>query len=226
VRDRYLIADRYYLGDRIGEGGQAAVFRAWDGIAQRDVALKMLSAQATSDPTVLGRVAREQRAMVALAGTSAVGFIDLCPGPSGSLCLVMELLEGRDLEAHLCELEDEGLEMPLSEIVAVMAPLVETLDKAHSVGIVHRDLKPSNIFLLSEQMGGESRLLDFGMANLSSADPLTTVGTVMGSPSYIAPEGWSGKPRGSDGRADVYALGVILFRMLGVRLPFQGMSLV
>jgi serine/threonine protein kinase len=218
------IAERYYLGDKLGEGGQATVYRAWDSFDQREVALKMLGT--TGDPTIVGRVAREQRAMVALAGTNAVEFIDLCAGPSGTLCLVMELLEGRDLEAHLSDLEHAGDPMPLTEIVAIMAPLVETLDKAHSVGIVHRDLKPGNIFLLSDSVGGGSRLLDFGMANLSSADPLTTVGTVMGSPSYIAPEGWSGKPRGSDGRGDVYALGVILFRMLSGRLPFQSKTLI
>jgi serine/threonine-protein kinase len=223
VWSREPIADRYYLGDKLGEGGQATVFRAWDSYARREVAIKLLAA--SGDRTIIGRVTREQRAMVALAGTNAVEFIDLCAGPADTLCLVMELLDGRDLEAHLTELELAREPMPVSDMVAIMAPVVETLDKAHSVGIVHRDLKPGNIFLLSARAGGGSRLLDFGMANLSSADPLTTVGTVMGSPSYIAPESWSGQPRGSDGRADVYALGVILFRMLGGRLPFQARSL-
>src|SRR5690606_8579890 len=104
-------------------------------------------------------------------------------------------------------------------------PVVETLDKAHAVGIVHRDLKPGNIFLLNDRLGGGSRLLDFGLANLSSADPLTAVGTVMGSPSYIAPESWAGIPGRSGAKADVYSLVVILFRMLSGRMPFLGNTL-
>jgi serine/threonine protein kinase len=93
------------------------------------------------------------------------------------------------------------------------------------VGIVHRDLKPGNIFLLSESAGGGSRLLDFGLANLSSAEPLTKAGLVMGSPSYIAPESWAGIPGRSGAKADIYSLGVILFRMLSGRMPFSGKTL-
>lgn len=220
-----IIAGRYQLEAILGEGGQATVHKALDLQTGKRVAVKELNGELSRDATVVARVAREQQAMVALAGTCAVEFIDLCTEPNGSLCLVMELLEGRDLESRLVELAKAGKLMPVSEVVAIMQPVVDALDKAHAVGIVHRDLKPSNIFLLSERLGGGSRLLDFGLANLVSADPLTAVGTVMGSPSYIAPESWAGIPGRAGSQADVYALGVILFRMLGGRMPFVGKTL-
>ncbi len=220
----HTVAGRYRLEEVLGEGGQATVYKAVDLQTQRHVAVKVLDGHMASDETVVARVIREQQAMVSLAGTSAVEFIDLC-AENGTLCLVLELLEGTDLEVRLAELARAGRVMPVSEIVRIMQPLVDTLDRAHAVGIVHRDLKPSNIFLLSERLGGGSRLLDFGLANLSTADPLTAVGTVMGSPSYIAPESWAGVPGRAGEQVDVYSLGVILFRMLSGRMPFIGKTL-
>jgi serine/threonine-protein kinase len=220
-----IVAGRYRLGEVLGEGGQATVHRAVDAHTGRHVAIKILGGQLALDETAMARVIREQQAMVALAGTNAVEFIDLCTEPDGTLCIVMELLEGRDLEARLSELAQVRGLLPVREIIQIMEPLVETLDKAHSVGIVHRDLKPSNIFLLSERLGGGSRLLDFGLANLSTSEPLTRAGTIMGSPSYIAPESWAGVPGRSGKKADVYSLGVILFRMLGGCMPFVGKTL-
>ncbi|HEX2733108.1 MAG TPA: serine/threonine-protein kinase [Polyangiaceae bacterium] len=225
MSDGRVIAERYRLEEILGRGGQATVHRAVDLQTGRRVAVKELNGELAREPTVVARMAREQQAMVALAGTNAVEFIDLCTSSEGSLCLVLELLEGRDLEAYLCELEREKRLLPVSEMVAIMQPVVETLDRAHAVGIVHRDLKPSNIFLLSDQLGGGSRLLDFGLAHLASAEALTAAGLIMGSPSYIAPESWAGIPGRAGSRADVYSLGVILFRMLAGRMPFTGKTL-
>lgn len=221
----HTIAGRYRLESVLGEGGQATVHRATDLHGGRSVAVKILDGQLARDPTMLARVAREQQAMQALAGTNIVEFIDLCAEPDGRLCLVMELLEGRNLESRLKEVERAKAFLPVSETVAIMQPVVDTLERAHAVGIVHRDLKPSNIFLLSERLGGGTRLLDFGLANLSTADPLTRAGVIMGSPSYIAPESWAGVPGRTGVRADIYSLGVLLFRMLGARMPFIGSSL-
>jgi serine/threonine-protein kinase len=157
--------------------------------------------------------------MLALAGTCAVHAIDLCQSPHGSLCLVMEWLDGIDLEHHLGDLEQAGRYLGVDRLIEILAPVVETLQRAHAIDIVHRDIKPANIFLLSGPRGG-TRLLDFGLSRMKSAAPLTAVGTVLGSPSYIAPEAWSGNSASVDHRADLYSLAVIVFRALTGQIPF------
>lgn len=218
-----VVADRYELTGILGHGGQGVVYRARDRTAGREVAIKMLSDSVADDPVYAARLAREQEALVALAGTSAVAVYDLCEAPNGSLCLVMELLEGTDLETHLGELEERKERLPLARVNTIVAPIVETLERAHDVGIIHRDLKPGNIFILRDNQG--VRLFDFGLSRSKKALRLTQAGTVMGSPSYIAPEVWKGDSDALDGRVDVYALGVILFRALSGRLPFVGRTL-
>jgi serine/threonine-protein kinase len=218
-----VIADRYELTGVLGHGGQGVVYRARDRTAGRDVAIKMLSDSVADDPVYAARLAREQEALVALAGSSAVAVYDLCEAPNGSLCLVMELLEGTDLEKHLSELEARDERLPLARLSAIVEPIVQTLERAHDAGIIHRDLKPGNIFLLDDDHG--VRLFDFGLSRSKKAIRLTQAGTVMGSPSYIAPEVWKGDSDALDGRVDVYSLGVILFRTLSGKLPFEGATL-
>lgn len=219
-----VIADRYELGDMLGQGGQGTVFRARDRTTGRGVAVKMLTPGVAHNPEFAVRLAREQEALVALAGTSAVAVYDLCRSAGGSLCLVMELLEGMDLEKHLAELEGRSERMPKERLSAVFEPIVETLERAHDAGIVHRDVKPSNIFLLTE--GGGVRLLDFGLSRMKTAAPLTAAGMVVGSPAYIAPEIWRGQAEEVDQHADAYSLAVILFRCLTGEVPFEAEALV
>jgi serine/threonine protein kinase len=107
-------------------------------------------------------------------------------------------------------------------VCEVFAPIVSTLEVAHAAGIVHRDLKPANVFLLES---GGVRLLDFGLSRLKNSAPLTAAGTVMGSPSFMAPEAWQGMSDLLDQRVDVYSLGVILFRVLTGELPFGGATM-
>jgi serine/threonine protein kinase len=137
----------------------------------------------------------------------------------------MELLEGEDLERRLTVLEQRGERLALDRIFEIFDPIIDTLERAHDAGILHRDLKPANVFLLSAEGGRGVRLLDFGLSSMKTAAPLTVVGTILGSPSYIAPETWKGEPHLLDRRADVYSLAVILFRVLGGRLPFEGETL-
>ncbi len=219
-----VVAGRYELADVIGQGGLGLVWRARDRDTGRDVAVKMLSEVAARDPQQIERLRREQLALVALAGTSAVGFLDLCSSKSGRLCLVLELLDGIDLEQRIEQLESLRQKMSLAELVSVLGPIVTTLDRAHRAGIIHRDLKPANIFLVAERAGGGVRLLDFGLARLRSAQPLTAAGMIVGSPSYIAPEIWRGT-RDLDGRVDIYSFGVLVFRLLSGQLPFEGATL-
>ncbi|HEX7670560.1 MAG TPA: serine/threonine-protein kinase, partial [Polyangiaceae bacterium] len=220
---RTLVADRYELENIIGRGGHGVVYSAVDRKTERKVAVKMLGEGVANDPEYAARLAREQEALVALAGTSAVAVYDLCRGPKGSLCLVMELLDGIDFERHLEELEARSERLSLERLSAIIEPVVETLERAHDAEILHRDLKPANIFLLSDGEG--VRLFDFGLSRRRNSARLTVVGTIMGSPSYIAPEVWKGMSDELDSRVDVYSLGVILFRALSGKLPFEGASL-
>jgi serine/threonine-protein kinase len=220
-----VIADRYELLGLIAEGGQALICRARDRKTDQLVAVKMLTSVAAQNLEFVQRLAREQEAMLALAGTSAVAVLDLCRAPGGAPCLVMELLEGMDLERQLGQLEDRNERMTLDRTFEIFDAIVETLERAHAAGILHRDLKPANIFLLSPEAGGGVRLLDFGLSRMKTATPLTVMGTILGSPSYIAPEVWGGKPDLLDQRVDVYSLAVILFRVLTGHMPFAGESL-
>ncbi len=204
------------------------VRRALDRKTGEPVALKVLSADAGKDPHLVERMLREQQAMVALTGTCAVTAVDLCRLPSGAPCLVMEWLEGRDLERQMSDWEAREEKPSIPDLLLLLHPLTETLQRAHELGIVHRDIKPANIFLidgvsLSEK--GAVRLLDFGLSRMRTAAPLTAVGMVMGSPSYIPPETWRGNSALIDQRADLYSLAVIVFRALAGRLPFETPSL-
>jgi eukaryotic-like serine/threonine-protein kinase len=221
-RSGEVVGQRYELIEVIGRGGQGTVYRASDRWMQRPVAVKVLGAKAVREPHAVERLMREQQAMSTLKGTSAVELFDVFRGDADELCLVMELLKGMDLDDYLFTIELNGGRIPLDRVGQIFEPIVRTLETAHAEGILHRDLKPANIFLLE---GGGVRLLDFGLARLKRSAPLTAAGTVMGSPSFMAPEAWQGVSDLLDSRADVYSLGVILFRVLAGKLPFAGTSL-
>jgi hypothetical protein len=223
----WLAAERYEVGAVVGRGGYGMVCRGLDRKTGLAVALKMLSPQAGRDPDLVERMLREQQALVALSGTCAVTAIDLCRLDSGAPCLVMEWLDGHDLEQQLTRWEEAKQTGSNAQLLQTLKPLTETLARAHQIGIVHRDIKPANIFLARNAAGGtDARLLDFGLSRMKSAAPLTGVGIVMGSPSYIAPETWRGNSAALDGRADLFALAVIVFRWLTGSLPFEARDLI
>ncbi len=217
-----VVAQRYALMEVVGRGGQGTVYRAFDRWSNRSVAVKVLSSKVAREAQMFERLMREHQALTALKGTAAVELLDLCRSNEGELCLVMELLEGSDLDEHLEALAARNRFMSMERVGEIFDPIVTTLETAHAAGILHRDLKPANIFLLS---GGGVRLLDFGMARLKNAAPLTAAGMVMGSPSFMAPEAWKGISDLLDRRADVYSLGVILFLVLTNELPIRGTNL-
>jgi eukaryotic-like serine/threonine-protein kinase len=217
---RWLAAERYEVGEVVGRGGYGLVCRGLDLHTGKPVALKMLSPEAGRNADVVERMLREQQALVALTGTCAVAAIDLCRLDSGAPCLVMEWLDGCDLEQQLSLWESSGHRPSPEQLLTVLKPLTQTLQRAHDLGIVHRDIKPANIFLTKDDDPGV-RLLDFGLSRMKSSAPLTALGVVMGSPSYIAPETWRGNSSALDGRADLFALAVIVFRWLSGALPFD-----
>ncbi|MBI2391979.1 MAG: serine/threonine protein kinase [Deltaproteobacteria bacterium] len=217
-----LLDGRYRLGEVLGRGGHGIVYQAVDEQAGIDVAIKFLHPEFASDPEFNVRMLREAQVASKLQGTASIQIFALRSDKSGALFIVMELLEGNDLSHYLALWEEKGLFFPVSEVPKIFAPIVHTLAAAHAMGIAHRDLKPGNLYVMSPRRGGHVRLLDFGLAKVMSANPLTRAGMVAGSPSYIAPEVWRGDPTKLDHRIDVYSLGALIFRVMAGQPPFSG----
>jgi serine/threonine-protein kinase len=210
------IRGRYLIQSKIGEGGQSAVYKARDIRDGHDVALKILHETMAHSPDARERMSREVRALVNLARAPAALLVyDQCWTDDACMCLVTELLTGKDLVDYLAQ---HGERLPMPELIRLLGPVVETLDRAHAQGVVHRDLKPENIFVVTNPPG--VRLLDFGFAKFTRLSSLTLDGSVAGSPRYMAPEVWLGR-KDLDARIDVYALGALIFRCLTGRTPFQ-----
>ena len=220
-----VLGGRYEIISVIGRGGQSTVYRARDQIDGDDVAIKVVHG-AVGDPDATERIFRESQSMSQLSGTSAVWILHQVRTEDGALGLVMELLHGRDLEAHLTELEARHELPELGWVERTFAPIVETLGIAHDRGLVHRDLKAENIFLIDAAHGGGVRLLDFGFVKLLRSPTITGSEMIGGSPSYLPPETWLQGAAAADVRADVYSLSVILFRAVAGRLPFDGETVV
>ncbi|MDI1447340.1 serine/threonine-protein kinase [Polyangium sp. 6x1] len=223
-----VIDGQYRILRRIGEGGHGTVYEAEDLDIGAPVAVKCLRPEVADAPEFATRMRREARAMGALSGTSAVQIFALNRTKSGQqMYIVMELLRGKDFERFLADHEYEVGRLSRSKLFELISPIVDTLDVAHQRGIVHRDIKPANIFVMESTARGPVRLLDFGLVKvLSVSTPLTQEGLVVGSPSYIAPEGWQGRPDRVTPAADVYALGAVIFRALGGQVPFPADTLI
>jgi eukaryotic-like serine/threonine-protein kinase len=213
-----IVGGRYELRSVLGHGGQSVIYRAKDRTDGDEVAVKI---QKLGDPDGIDRMFREARALLALGGTAALRVLHQTRTDDGAICLVTELLRGHDLTAHLEEIEAAGARMSLAEMVGTFGPIVDTLEAARERGIVHRDIKPENIFVIHAAYGGGVRLLDFGFTRFVHTRRLTQPGMVAGSPQYLAPEVWAGVTD-IDHRADVYALGVVLYRVLAGKGPFSG----
>jgi serine/threonine-protein kinase len=211
-----IVAGRYELVALIGTGGQGAVYRARDRRAGDEVALKLV---ASRDPDAVERTFREAQVMCQLHGTAAVRVLHQVRADDGALGLVLELLQGADLAHVIDRREAEGKRADAAFLAPIFEPVVATLEAAHDHGIVHRDIKTTNIFVTGD---GGVRLLDFGFAKLLRAPQITAADAVAGSPSYLAPEVWLRGSTHADPLVDVYALGVVLFRVLGGRMPFEG----
>ena len=206
---------RYELGDELGEGGMATVFRARDRDLRRDVALKVLFPHLARRAEIVRRFQREARAAAGLEHPNILRIYDV-GGAEGDdpPYIVMELIRGRTL---LQEIEQRGA--MLTEIVACVGALLsDALAAAHAAGIIHRDIKPANVLIAP---GGRLLLADFGVARLETDDSLVTrTGALLGTPAYMSPEQAAGEM--ADARSDLYSLGATLYQLATGALPYSG----
>jgi len=225
--DRYVgtvLADRYRVLRLLGEGGMGAVYEAEHTVIGRRVAVKVLHAQFASESKVVKRFVNEARAAAMIGHPNILDCTDLGQAEDGSPFLVLELLTGRDLDE---EIEATG-PMQVGRLVDIMLQAASALSAAHKKGIVHRDMKPDNIYLVEHgPRDPHVKVLDFGISKFAShmaTSPGTAVGAAMGTPYYMAPEQLR-DASAVDARADVYAMGVIMYQALTGRVPYMADSL-
>jgi serine/threonine-protein kinase len=212
-----LVADRYRVMERIGQGGMGSVYRAQHVHMKKAVALKVLHRDLTRQPEAVARFEREAIAAGSIDHPNIAKATDFGRLSDGSFFLVLEYVQGKTLSQLLRERS-----VGIDEALEICKQVSSALSAAHAAGIVHRDLKPDNVMLV-ERPGEPDlvKVLDFGIAKLSSPQesehrsatrtPLTRLGSVFGTPEYMAPEQASGSA--VDQRADLYALGITLYRL-------------
>ena len=211
----------YVIEGKLGEGGFGTVYRASHPIIGKLVAIKVLNRQYSVQREMVSRFAAEARAVNQIRHRNIIDIFAFDQLEDGRRYYVMELLDGATLADHLARVP----RMSLREALPILRAVGRALDAAHAKGIAHRDLKPENIFLASDPDGGYfPKLLDFGIAKLMGAEEAvahkTRTGAPIGTPLYMSPEQCRG--RDVDHRTDIYAFGIVAFRMLTGRVPFDG----
>lgn len=226
---KQLLLDRlnFYLGkyrllDQLGQGGMGTVFKAEQINSGRVVALKVIAKKSLESPTSVARFRREVQAVAALNHPFIITAIDADCDEGHTHFLVMEYVEGRDLNHWLQEYEP----LPIDWVCECIRQAAVGLQHAHERGLVHRDVKPSNVLVVADDIYTKPlvKILDLGMARYSEIDDdqeLTQTGQILGTPDYIAPE-QAEDTSSADTRADIFSLGCTLFKMLTGRVPFTG----
>lgn len=202
---------RYAVQKQLGRGGMATVFLAHDPLIGREVAIKVLPAQFSHDPSFRGRFEREARTVAMLEHPAILPIYDFGEQDGGPY-LVMRYMKGGTLSERLA-----NGPMPILEISRIMERIASALDRAHAAGVIHRDLKPANI-LFDEY--NQAYLADFGIVKVAESKTNLTGTGIIGTPAYMSPEQIRGE-KSLDSRSDIYSLGIILFEMLTGKVPFK-----
>ena len=219
-----VIADRYHVLKKLGEGGMGQVYLAEHVKMGRRSAIKVMNPSMVHDPDAVARFNREAANASRITHPNVCAIYDFGETPEGLIYLAMEFVEGEPLTDVLAR---EG-PLPLTRAAGIFLQVADALQAAHDLGIVHRDLKPDNIMLTSGRDGTDIvKVVDFGIAKAvagggDNSQKVTKTGLVVGTPEFMSPEQLSGDPL--DGRSDVYSLALVLFKMLTGALPFTASS--
>jgi serine/threonine protein kinase/CheY-like chemotaxis protein len=207
--------NHYRLGDLLGKGGMGEVYRAHDTRLERDIALKLIVADAVK-PDALARFLREARAVARVSHPGVVTIFEVATEPRHYIA--MELVRGRPLQEVTA-----GQPLPVPRALALMEQVLEALQEVHQAGVVHRDLKPANIMVLEND---RVKVLDFGLAKLDDDDQqLTKSGTVWGTPQYMTPEQLEPEFGKIDAHTDQFAAASVFYEMVTGRPAFAGPSM-
>lgn len=216
------VDQRYSIEGVLGEGGMGLVYKARHASLNKPVAMKVLKSDVSKDAEIMARFKQEAQSASAIGNPHIIDITDFGSLPDGSTYFVMEHLDGMSLTQAL----EETKQFSVQRLTHVVVQICSALYAAHKKGIIHRDLKPDNIFLI--ERGDDTdfvKVLDFGIAKVGvSASKLTKAGQVFGTPHYMSPEQCTG--RNVDERADIYALGIIMFELFTGKVPFDGDSLI
>ena len=214
-----LVADRYRVIRKLGEGGMGSVYLAEHVVIEKKLVLKVLSPELSGRQDLVARFLQEARSASRIGHENVIDISDFGQSAEGLVYIAMEYLEGKDLGQVV---RAEGA-LSWPRVREIVMQICRALRAAHDKGIVHRDMKPENIFLIHREGRPEFvKILDFGIAKLMGLDPngprLTRTGMIFGTPEYMAPEQAEGKE--ADHRVDIYAVGCIIYHLLTGQTPF------
>ncbi len=210
-----VLAERYRVIRKLGEGGMGSVYLAENIHAEMEVALKILSSRASSDPVLLKRFEAERRIISRLRHPNILKLLDSFHTTTGELVVVIEFVNGETLEDRIAK---KGLSP--RETLYILAEVFDALSEAHDAEVIHRDLKPSNLMI--EEVGDRLvvKVLDFGIAKTLSSTGMTNTGMTLGTPAYMSPEQVQGLE--IDSRSDLYSMGCVAYECLAGHPPFSG----
>jgi len=218
-----IVADRYHILKKLGEGGMGAVYLGEHVKMGRKSAIKVMAAAMSQDPDAISRFNREASNASRISHPNVCQIYDFGETPDGLIYLAMEFIEGKSLK----DIVEEAGALPAQRAATIIRQAADALQAAHDLGIVHRDIKPDNIMVVQGRDGADIvKVVDFGIARAVGGDEpgqkVTKTGLVVGTPEYMSPEQLSGDKL--DGRSDIYSLALVFYRMLTGTLPFQADS--